>query len=83
MLISRGKQQILWAVFLAVLVVWCRLADHRYQTQCESFPIESCVTVDLTRGEISYVLSDRCLLVVKAFKAGRQSALALTPGASK
>ena len=77
---SRAKYHILWGLFLAVLVVWCRLADHRFQMQCESFPIESCVTVDLSRGEISYVLADRCLLVVKAFKAGRQSATVLVPG---
>jgi hypothetical protein len=76
---SRAKHHFLWALFLAALVVWCRLADHRYQMQCESFPIESCVTVDLARGEIAYVLADRCLLVVKAFKAGRLSAMALKP----
>lgn len=70
---SKRVQYALCVVFFVALLIFCRVMDHHYQTQSEDFPIESCVTVDLVHGEIDYVLSTRCLLVVKAFKAGRES----------
>jgi hypothetical protein len=76
---SRTKHYALCFLFMATLLIVCRLLDYRYQSQCEEFPIESCVTVDLVHGEIAYQITPRCLLVVKAFKAGRQSAKALMP----
>jgi len=76
---SRTSHYILCFLFMAALLIVCRLFDYRYQSQCEEFPIESCVTVDLVHGEIAYQITPRCLLVVKAFKAGRQSAKVLMP----
>ena len=62
---------------LAALLIVCRAMDYRFQMQAGEFSIESCVQVDLVRGEIGYVQDTRCMLVVKAFKAGRQSAMIL------
>lgn len=76
---SSTTKYILIALSLAGLILTCRILDHRYQLAAEGFPIDTCVKVDLVRGEIEYELSDRCLLVVKAFKAGRQSAVVLKP----
>jgi hypothetical protein len=62
---------------LAALLIVCRAMDYRFQMQAGEFPIESCVQVDLVRGEISYAQDTRCMLVVKSFKAGRQFAMIL------
>ena len=74
---SRRVQYALCVLAIVALIVGCRIMDHRFQTMSEQFPIETCVQVDLVHGEIGYVQSTRCALVVKAFKAGRQSATAL------
>jgi len=65
------------AVSLIFLVVVARIMDNHYQTQSAAFPIETCVSVDLVHGEIGYTMTSRCALVVKAFKAGRQSTIGL------
>ena len=66
------------AVALISLVIVARVMDYHYETQSAAFSIESCVAVDLIRGEIKYTPTRRCSLVVKAFKAGRQSTLGLS-----
>ena len=62
---------------LVGLIVFCRWMDYRFQSMSEDFPIDSCVKVDVVQGVIEYELSTRCVLVVKAFQAGRQSNLPL------
>jgi len=74
---SRFFQCAICTLAIVALIIGCRIMDYRYQTMSEQFPIETCVQVDLVRGEIGYVQSTRCTLVVKAFKAGRQSAMVL------
>ena len=67
---------------LVGLIGWCRWLDIQFQSTSASFPIESCVRVDLNNGVLEYEMTSRCALVVKSFKAGRQSASVLKESAT-